>query len=203
MDLNERILLAEKLRDQSLADLLIARANLGQKGFRLGGVAINRNHLVISKCQQSAEKLLKSYFVRHGESVNPFRGHTPLQDVLSGTGGQTPRLNKFRDTVRQEPSGLLKQLTWLEDLAPTGAPNVSADLAMLNFSDLAENTEYPFFCKSRGEIVFPAEHFEYWQSAGAVRAAYFLCKFIARSDDSTFGTAVERFVDDHPLDRAL
>lgn len=203
MDVNEQKLLAEKLRDQSLADLLVARANLGQKGFRLGEFRVNRNHVVISKCQQSSEKLLKSYFVWHGDSVNPFRAHTPMQDVLSGTGGQTTRLQKFRETVRQEPNGLLAQVTWLENLAPAGAPNGVADLSVINAIDLAENTEYPFFSNNLTAIVCPAEHFEERQGLGAVRAAYLLCKVIAKSDDTAFGNMVERFVDEYPLDKEV
>jgi hypothetical protein len=203
MDAKEQKLLAEKLREQSLADLLIARANLGQTGFRLGDVRINRNHVVISKCQQSAEKLLKSYFLWHGDSVNPFHAHRPMQNVLAGTGGETPRLQKFRATVRQEPNGLLQQIMWLENLAPAGAPAGVANLSAINASDLGENTEYPFFCTKRAEIVFPAEYFEERQSIGAVRAAYLLCKVIANSDDTIFGNVIVRFVLEYPLDREI
>jgi hypothetical protein len=198
MNVDEQKLLAEKMRDQSLVDLLIAQVNRGQKGFRLGAVQANRNHLVISKCQQSAEKLLKAYFVWHGDSLNPFRGHTPMQDVLGGKGGLTPRLQKFRRTVRQSPHGLLTQITWLENLAPSGAPNGVASLAALNATDLTENTEYPFYSKNRAQIVSPAEHFGDQQGIGAMRAAYFLCDFIAESDETAFGVAVEQFVRDHP-----
>src|SRR5436309_1933150 len=130
MNAEEQKVLAEKLRDQSNADLLIARANIRKKLFRIGAMRVNRNDLVISKCQQAAEKLLKSYFVWHGDQVKPFHAHSPMQDVLDGAGGETPRMRKFRETLQKHPQGLLSQIIRLENLAPAGAPN--SDLSVLS-----------------------------------------------------------------------
>ncbi len=74
--------LAIWLRNQGLADCRTARFALRQVDLRLFGEPVTFAHLVVSKSQQSVEKLTKGYLLWQTQSFDPTKGHTPFTDLI-------------------------------------------------------------------------------------------------------------------------
>lgn len=110
--------IAGGLRDQACADLLAAAFLLRSQEFTINGQQTTFTHVVMAKCQQACEKLLKGYFLFVDRSFDPTAGHRPMSDTTEMTEHQIRRRDKFFITVNRGNSKIVSELKWIESHAP-------------------------------------------------------------------------------------
>ncbi|MCE9590089.1 MAG: hypothetical protein K8S99_06160 [Planctomycetes bacterium] len=111
-------IIAGGLRDQACADLLAARFLLQSRKFTINNQSTTFTHVVMAKCQQACEKLLKGYFLHTDRSFDPTAGHRPMTDTTELTEYQLQKRESFFVTVNRGNSGIVTELKWIESHAP-------------------------------------------------------------------------------------
>ena len=106
------------LRDQGLCDCLAARANFGDGSLKVAGRQTTFAHVVVAKCQQSIEKILKGYLLWHNSSFDPTKGHSPLEDAFQSEVGPPSVIQELCSALNRINRKLVSELKWLESLAP-------------------------------------------------------------------------------------
>ena len=110
--------LALALRDQGLCDCIAARANLRADSFQVLGRATNLAHLVVAKCQQSVEKIMKGYLLWHSGSFDPTKGHAPFTNALIVEPAPAREITALCTSLNRLNRQIVAELKWLESMAP-------------------------------------------------------------------------------------
>lgn len=197
--------LAAGYRDQGLADYLAARVvqQVAPSIDLRPGLATSLAHVVVVKCQQASEKLIKSYRLWHDASFKPTAGHDPVADLLAQVGqigGQLAAVTELVAALNRAEPRLVGELRWLGRLAPR-TPDVPPALVgtLLPLDLLVENTEYPYWLAADNRLVTPAAQFTHAvDGVRAVRATTALCRVLARSDPRALTDAVRGCLASHP-----
>lgn len=111
-------LIADGLRDQACADLLAARFLLLSRTFTINGRPTTFAHVVMAKCQQACEKLLKGYFLFNDRTFDPTAGHRPMTETTELTEFQLRRRESFFIAVNRGNRRIVAELLWIESHAP-------------------------------------------------------------------------------------
>lgn len=194
--------LAIALRDQGLADGLAARFALRPLDLNLLGQPVTFAHLVVSKSQQAVEKLTKGYLLWQSPSFDPTKGHAPFTELIEDPSNRNLRgLKRLVQALNYKNRSLIKQLKWLEDLAPR-PPTVAEDRRghLQALEILRENTEYPFWSASAGALVTPARGISLSNHAvPAFKALRSYLTVLAESDPPEYREGIGQFLEDHPM----
>jgi hypothetical protein len=113
--------IAGGLRDQACADLLAARYLLLSRNFTINDQPTSFAHIVMAKCQQACEKLLKGFFLFSDRGFDPTAGHRPMTDTTELTEHQLRRRESFFVAVNRGNSRIVSELKWIEGHAPLRA----------------------------------------------------------------------------------
>lgn len=111
-------IIADGLRDQACADLLVARFVLRSRAFNINGRQTTFAHLVVAKCQQACEKLLKGYLLFHDRHFDPASGHTPMTDMTELSERQRERLTWLFTILNRGNPRTVNDVKWVESHAP-------------------------------------------------------------------------------------
>lgn len=194
--------LAIALRNQGLADCLAARFALRHVDLTLFGEPVTFAHLVVSKSQQSVEKLTKGYLLWHSQSFDPTKGHSPFTEAIEDQSPIHKRaLARLTLGLRLGSKTLVRDLKWLESLAPKPAEIAEGrrgDLQPLEI--IRENTEYPYWSEPMGSLVAPARGItlrnQGLRAFGTLRT---YLKVLSQSDPDDYCGQIRDFLVDHPM----
>ncbi len=194
--------LAIALRNQGLADCLTARFALRHVDMNLFGQPVTFAHLVVSKSQQSVEKLTKGYLLWHSQSFDPTKGHAPFTELIKDQPhNQTQTLKRLIQTLNIANYTIVRDLKWLEALAPKPplvAPDQRGNLQPLEI--IQENTEYPFWSVSQGSLVTPAHGITLLgHGARAFKTLRTYLTALSESDPPDYCKQIGDFLRDHPM----
>lgn len=194
--------LAVALRNQGLADCLGSRFALRLVDLKLFGEPVTFAHLVVSKSQQSVEKLTKGYLLWHSQSFDPTKGHAPFTELIEDQPQNHQRaLTRLIQTLNRVNKSIVRELKWLEFLAPK--PPIIAEDQRGNLQPLEiipENTEYPFWSVAKGSLVVPAQGITLWnQGVRAFKALRTYLTALSRSDPPDYCNQIGEFLEYHPM----
>lgn len=192
---------AVALRDQGIADCLAARFALRQVELDLFGVPVTFAHLVVSKSQQSVEKLTKGYLLWHSQSFDPTKGHEPFTELIENQPVHHQRaFTRLIQALNLVNGSIVREIKWLESLAPK-PPSVAeasrGDLQPLEI--IQENTEYPFWSAAKGTLVAPARCITLLQGVRAFKALRTYMKALGGSDPPDYCARIGEFLELHPM----
>lgn len=194
--------LAIALRNQGLADCLGARFALRPVDLQLFGEPVTFAHMVVSKSQQSVEKLTKGYLLWHSQSFDPTKGHAPFTELLEDQAQHNDRaLKRLIQSLNLVNKSIVKQLKWLESLAPK-PPTVSEDHRgkLQPLEIIQENTEYPYWSVAKGSLVTPARAIALVSHAvPAFKALRTYLTALSKSDPRKYCEEIEVFLENHPI----
>ena len=185
-------MVAGKLRDQALADVLVAQRFLSEDSYMIGHDRITHAHASVAKCQQCCEKLLKGYYLWHNHGFDPTKGHKPLSDSLDG-GLIEAYVNDLLIRLNRVNRLLVDDIKWLESLAPGVTIPAGEDLGKpLSLRLIPINTEYPFWhqeCLATPATVFTVrEH-----GTRAMKIAINLCRALGDSEPYEYTKPIQQF----------
>ncbi len=194
--------LAIALRNQGIADCLAARFALRPVDLKLFGEPVTFAHLVVSKSQQSVEKLTKGYLLWHSQSFDPTKGHTPFTELIADQPQSHQRaLTRLIQALNLVNSSIVRELKWLESLAPK--PPLVAEAERGNLQPLEiiqENTEYPFWSAAKGTIVAPAQGITLRnQGIRSFKALRTYLTALSKSDPPDYCKVIGEFLENHPM----
>jgi len=194
--------LAIALRNQGLADCLTARFALRPVDLKLFGQPVTFAHLVVLKSQQSVEKLTKGYLLWHSQSFDPTKGHAPFTDLIEDQPQNQHRaLKRFIQALNLMSNSMVRDLKWLESLAPKPppvAPDQRGNLQPLEI--IQENTEYPFWSAAKGLLVTPAHGITLLDhGVRAFKTVRTYLTALSKSDPPDYCTQVGEFLKVHPM----
>jgi len=194
--------LAIALRNQGLADCLAARFALRPVDLKLFGQPVTFAHMVVSKSQQSVEKLTKGYLLWHSQSFDPTKGHTPFTELIGDQPEHNERaLKRLMQALTLVSKSTVGELKWLESLAPK-PPTVAEDLRgnLQPLEILQENTEYPFWSTGQGALVAPAQGITLLnQGVRAFKALRTYLTALSKSDPPDYCRPIGEFLETHPM----
>jgi hypothetical protein len=193
--------LALALRNQGIADCLAARFALRRVELELFGQPMTFAHLVVSKSQQSVEKLTKGYLLWHSQSFDPTKGHAPFTDLITDQPQTHQRaLTRLIQALNLGDKSVVRELKWLESLAPrppTVAEHERGNLQPLK--SIQENTEYPFWSPGKNSLVAPAHGITLLQGVRAFKALRNYLTALSKSDPPDYRGQIGEFLDNHPM----
>lgn len=194
--------LAIALRNQGLADCLAARFALRPFDLKLFGEPVTFAHLVVSKSQQSVEKLTKGYLLWHSQSFDPTKGHAPFTELIEDQSDHNERiLKRLMQALNRVSRPIVKQLKWLESLAPKPPP-VAADQRgnLQPLEIIQENTEYPFWSAAKQSLVTPAQGISLLNHAvPAFKVLRNYLTALSKSDPPDYCKQIMEFLETHPM----
>ena len=194
--------LAVALRNQGLADCLAARFALRPVDLKLFGEPISFAHLVVSKSQQSAEKLTKGYLLWHSQSFDPTKGHAPFTALFQNKPTALERpLARLIQALNVVNRTIVREVKWLESLAPQ-PPMVPPDQGGLlqPLEIIAENTEYPYWSAPHGGLVTSARGMTPEnQGVRAFKALRNYITALSMSDPPEYCRQIGDFLEDYPM----
>ena len=194
--------LAIALRNQGLADCLTARFALRPVDLKLFGQPMTFAHLVVLKSQQSVEKLTKGYLLWHSQSFDPTKGHAPFTDLIEDQPQNQHRaLKRFIQALNLMSNSMVRDLKWLESLAPKPppvAPDQRGNLQPLEI--IQENTEYPFWSAAKGLLVTPAHGITLLDhGVRAFKTVRTYLTALSKSDPPDYCKQIGEFLETHPM----
>jgi len=196
--------LATALRDQGLADCLAARANLRADGavLQVCGRRITQAHVVVAKCQQSIEKIVKGYLLWHSGAFDPTKGHTPFTRALGNE--KHPEIERLCYSLNRINARVVNDIKWLEDLAPR-RPTLADDEkgSPVPLNRLSENSEYAFWSPATGVVIAAEGLTMRYHAIRAVKALRAFLTAMARSTPEAFTKDIGFFLEEHPFSTAL
>jgi len=194
--------LALALRNQGLADCLAARFALRPMDLKLFGQPVTFAHLVVSKSQQSVEKLTKGYLLWHSQSFDPTKGHAPFTELIEDLPQKHQRaLTRLIQVLNLVNKSIIRELKWLESLAPK-PPTVAEDQRgnLQSLEIIQENTEYPFWSPGRKSLVAPAQGITLLnQGVRAFKALRNYLTALSKSDPLEYCRQIGEFLGSHPM----
>lgn len=194
-------ILALALRDQGLADCLAARLNLRTETWLVSERRINLAHVVVAKCQQAVEKLVKGYLLFHSGTFDPSEGHTPFTEALAASPKIRSEINDLCAALNRLDRRVVGELKWLEGLAPH-PPEVASEERgkLIALQKIVENTEYAYWSTTANGLVIAAQGLLMNnQGVRAIKAVRTFLQALARSGPEAFTKDIGRFLDDHPF----
>lgn len=194
--------LALAMRNQGLADCLAARFALRPVDLRLFGQSVTFAHLVVSKSQQSVEKLTKGYLLWHSQSFDPTKGHAPFTELIEDQPQNHQRaLMRLIQALNLVSRSIVRELKWLESLAPK-PPTVAEDQRgnLQSLEIIQENTEYPYWSAPNGALITPAQGIMLWnQGVRAFKAVRTYLTALSKSDPPDYCNQIGEFLESHPM----
>lgn len=194
--------LAIALRNQGLADCLAARFALRPIDLKLFGQPVTFAHMVVSKGQQSVEKLTKGYLLWHSQSFDPTKGHAPFTELIEDQPQHHQRaLTRLIQALNLVNKSIVRELKWLESLAPK-PPIVTEDhrARLQPLEIIQENTEYPFWSTAKNSLVAPAEGITLLgQGVRSFKAVRTYLTALSKSDPPDYCGQIFEFLADHPM----
>ena len=194
--------LAIALRNQGLADCLAARFSLRTIDLKLFGEPVTFAHFVVSKSQQSVEKLTKGYLLWQFRSFDPTKGHSPFTQLIEDQPQNHQRaLNRLIQSLNVVNKSIVRELKWLESLAPK-PPIVDEDQRgnLQPLEIITENTEYPYWSAARNSLVAPAQGITLLNhGVRAFKALRTYLAVLSESDPPEYGNQIAEFLKDHPM----
>lgn len=194
--------LAIALRNQGLADCLAARFGLRPVDLTLFGEPVTFAHLVVSKSQQSVEKLTKGYLLWHSRSFDPTKGHAPFTELIDEQSQHERRaLTRLIQALNLVNRSIVRELKWLESLAPT-PPTVPEDQRgnLQPLEIIQENTEYPFWSATKGSLVAPAQGITLWnQGIRAFKSLRTYLTALSKSDPPEYCNPIGEFLESYRM----
>lgn len=198
--------LAIALRNQGLADCLTARFALRPVELNLSGQQVTFAHLVVSKSQQSVEKLTKGYLLWHSQSFDPTKGHAPFTELIEDQPLNHQRaLDRLKQALNLVSKSIVREIKWLESLAPKPPPVAAEQRGNLQpLEILQENTEYPFWLLAKKALVAPANGITLLgHGVRAFKALRTYLTALSKSDPPEYCRQIGNFLDDHPMSTEL
>lgn len=194
--------LAIALRNQGLADCLAARFSLRSVDLKLFGEPVTFAHIVVSKSQQSAEKLTKGYLLWQSQSFDPTKGHAPFTQLFYDQPQNHQRaLSRLVQSLNLVNKSMVRELKWLESLAPK-PPMVPEDHRgnLQSLEIIQENTEYPYWSAAQASLVAPAQGIKMlYHGVRAFKALRTYLTVLSESDPPEYGDQISEFLKDHPM----
>jgi len=194
--------LAIALRNQGLADCLAARFALRPVELTIFGQPVTFAHLVVSKSQQSVEKLTKGFLLWQSQSFDPTKGHAPFTELIDDQPqNQRRTLARLMQTLNLANRSIVRELKWLESLAPT-PPSIAADQrgSLQSLEIIQENTEYPFWSASQESVVSPAQGITLLgHGVRAFKALRTYMAVLSKSDPADYCSEIGEFLEDNPM----
>jgi hypothetical protein len=195
-------LVAGKLRDQALADILVAQRflSVSEEFYKIGPDRIIHTHASVAKYQQCCEKLLKGYYLWHNHGFDPTKGHKPLSNSLAG-GPIESYVHDLLIRLNRVNRLLVDEIRWLESLAPGINIPIGEDLSKpLSLSLIPVNTEYPFWSNVTESLVIPAAILTFREHGNrAMKVAINLCRALDNSEPSEYTKPIQQFREQHRL----
>ena len=188
--------LAAGLRDQGLADCLVAHFCLRDDDLSFPGRRMTLAHVVVAKSQQSIEKVVKGWLLWQSASFDPTKGHTPFTRELEQPELRPPLKRLLLVLGRLNPQ-LVRQIKWLEGLAPhpPGVPEGQRGFPQ-PLTIIPENTEYPFWSVANNRLLTSAEGIPLRpHGVDAFKAARTFLKAMAASDPKGFTEPIAAFLE--------
>ena len=150
MNWRDHKVLAIALRDQSLADCVAARFALRPFAWPVLGEQTTLSHIVVAKCQQSVEKLVKGFLLWQSASFDPAKGHAPFTETLDLPEGHRETIRELCFDLNRRDRNVVRELQWLESLAPYRPQAALGQEGMpQSLNIIPMNSEYPFWCPAR------------------------------------------------------
>ena len=197
--------LALALRDQGLCDCIAARSNLRADNYRVLGRATNLAHLVVAKCQQSVEKIMKGYLLWHSGNFDPTKGHTPFTNALAAEPGPAREITALCTALNRHNHRRVAELKWLESMAPH-PPLLNEDEKglLVALQKIEVNSEYAFWDHAANNLVIAAEglHMRVHGQRAATALLAFL-QVLSRSEPEPYTKEILEFLEDHPFSTAI
>jgi hypothetical protein len=192
--------LAIALRDQGLADCLTARYCLREDTFKLFETQITLAHVVVAKCQQSVEKVIKGFLLWLTASFDPTKGHTPFSRQLEND-LQQKHFDKLVIVLNRLNSRIVSDIKWLETLAPH-PPDIPVEQKgqPQSLKIILENSEYPYWSKANNRLWTSAEGISPRdQGARAFKTLRTFLTALSRSDPPDFTKPITEFLEHHRM----
>ena len=194
--------LAIALRNQGLADCLAARFSLRTIDLKLFGEPVTFAHIVVSKSQQSVEKLTKGYLLWQSPSFDPPKGHAPFTQLIDDQlPNHQPALSRLIQSLNLVNKSMVRELKWLESLAPK-PPMVAEDKRgnLQPLEIIQENTEYPYWSVAQKSLVAPAQGIKLLNhGVRAFKALRNYLTVLGESDPPEYGNQISDFLKHHAM----
>lgn len=193
--------LAAALRDQGLADYLAARFALRPVQLRLFGQPVTFAHVTVSKAQQAVEKLTKGYLLWQFPSFDPTKGHSPFTSLIADQPTHQSRaLKRLTQTLNLVNRSIVRELKWLESLAPKLPIVPVADRGNRQpLHIIEENAEYPYWSSARNSLVTSATGMTLEHGVRAFKAARTYLTSLSQSDPPGYCTPIREFLQTFPM----
>ncbi len=163
-------------------------------------------HMVVSKSQQTVEKLTKGYLLWHSQSFDPTKGHDPFTNLLEEQSQYQRRaLERLIQALNLVNKSIVRELKWLESLAPRQPVVPEAERGNPQpLHIIQENTEYPFWSQAKQMLVTPAQGMTLLgHGVRAFKAARNYLTALSRSDPPDFSVPLRDFLVTFPMSTVL